>query len=307
MSNESDFSCVLCPRLCHANRDRGEMGVCGMPATLSVARIAPHMWEEPPISGERGSGTVFFTGCNLRCIFCQNRTISRAENTACELSGRRLMSEDAFTAALLALRDTGVHNINLVTPTHYTDTLSRILGRIKPALGIPVVWNSSAYELPKTLALMDSLVDIYLPDFKYLSSDLSAAYSDAPDYATVATEALLEMYRQVGPVTFDENGMMTRGMIIRHLVLPGCRSDSIAVLRHLANILPVADIRLSIMRQYTPDFAMDTPHKNLHRRLTDFEYNSVLSEADRLGFRGYTQGKDAADKAYTPDFDVTGI
>ena len=150
--------------------------------------------------------------------------------------------------------------------------------------------------------MVEGLVDIYLPDFKYLSPELAASYSAAPDYPDRATEAVQEMYRQVGKVTFDHDGLMTRGMILRHLVLPGCRADSMAVLRHIAAILPSADIRVSVMRQYTPDFAMDCSHKNLHRRVTDFEYTSVLDEADRLGLEGYRQGKDAASKAFTPDF-----
>ena len=178
-----------------------------------------------------------------------------------------------------------------------------MLETVKPRLQIPVVWNSSGYESVEALRMVEGLVDIYLPDFKYLSPELAASYSAAPDYPDRATEAVQEMYRQVGKVTFDHDGLMTRGMILRHLVLPGCRADSMAVLRHIAAILPSADIRVSVMRQYTPDFAMDCPHKNLHRRLTDFEYTSVLDEADRLGLEGYSQGKDAADKAFTPDFE----
>ncbi len=299
MTNGSNSPCTLCPRQCSATRINGDVGVCGMPIDLYVARIAPHMWEEPSVSGTRGSGTVFFSGCNLRCIFCQNRTISRAVDGACG----HLMTEKELAEAIFSLRDTGVHNINFVTPTHYSDTLTHVLRAVRPTLGIPVVWNSSGYESVSTLATLEGLVDIYLPDFKYLSSDLAATYSGAPDYASVATDALHEMYRQVGPVAFDENGLMIRGLLVRHLVLPGHRADSIAVLRHLAACLPVSDIRLSIMRQYTPDFALDTPYKNLHRRITDFEYTSVLTEASHLGFLGYTQGKDAADRSYTPDFD----
>ena len=289
-------ACRMCPRRCGVDRTAGQIGVCGMPDTVYISRCAPHMWEEPPISGTRGSGTVFFTGCNLRCVFCQNRTISR------EGIGYPVTDEE-LTRKILELQEQGVHNINLVTPTHYTVRLARVLEKVKPRLRIPVVWNSSGYESVEALRLMDGLVDIYLPDFKYLSSELAAAYSAAPDYADVATEAMKEMYRQTGKVTMDTDGIMTRGMILRHLVLPGCRADSMAVLRHIAGILPPSDIRVSVMRQYTPDFAMDCPHKNLHRRLTDFEYTSVLDEAARLGLEGYSQGKDAADKAYTPDFE----
>lgn len=289
-------ACRLCPRHCGVDRTNGQTGVCGMPDTLYISRCAPHLWEEPPISGTRGSGTVFFTGCNLRCVFCQNRTISR------EGVGHPV-TEDELITKMLNLQEAGVHNINLVTPTHYTAQLSRVLEKIKPRLQIPVVWNSSGYESLEALRMVEGLVDIYLPDFKYISTDLAASYSAAPDYADRATEAVLEMYRQVGKVSFDENGIMTRGMILRHLVLPGCRADSMAVLRHIATIFPLADIRVSVMRQYTPDFAMDCPYKNLRRRVTDFEYTSVLDEAARLGLEGYSQGKDAADKAFTPDFE----
>ena len=295
MSHSSLTSCRLCPRACGVNRVAGEVGVCGMPETLYVSRCAPHYWEEPPISGSRGSGTVFFSGCNLRCVFCQNRAISR------EGVGQPV-TEEELSERLLALQEQGVHNINLVTPTHYAAGLSRVLEKIKPRLHIPVVWNSSGYETAEALGMMEGLVDIYLPDFKYYSSDLAKAYSSAPDYRERATEAVLEMYRQVGPYSFCD-GLAERGVIIRHLVLPGQRRDSMAVLGHIAAILPAEDIRVSVMRQYTPDFAMDCPHKNLRRRVTEFEYASVLDEAERLGLEGFSQGKDAADKAFTPDFE----
>ena len=288
-------ACVLCPRACGVDRTKGQVGVCGMTDTLRVARIAPHMWEEPSISGTRGSGTVFFSGCSLRCIFCQNRTISR------EGLGKTYTAE-ALTDAILALRDQGVHNINFVTPTHYTSLLVPVLERIKPTLGIPVVWNCGGYESVDTLRMLEGLVDIYLPDFKYLSPELARDYSAAPDYPEVATEAVLEMFRQTGKYE-EADGLTQKGVILRHLVLPGCRADSIAVLGHIASILPVTDIRVSVMRQYTPDFAMDCPHKNLRRRVTDFEYTSVLEEAARLGILGFSQGKDAATRAYTPDFE----
>ena len=238
--------------------------------------------------------TVFFAGCNLRCVFCQNRAISR-EGVGSPVT------EEEMGDRLLALQETGVHNINLVTPTHYTAGLARLLEKLNSRLHIPVVWNSGGYESPEALRMMEGLVDIYLPDFKYISSDLAAAYSAAPDYAERATEAVLEMYRQVGKYR-EADGLAVKGLIIRHLVLPGCRADSIAVLRHIAAILPTGDVRISVMRQYTPDFAMDCPHKNLHRRVTEFEYTSVLDEASKLGLEGFSQGKDAASKAFTPDF-----
>ena len=294
-TKSSPMICALCPRACRVDRTAGQIGVCGMPDTLYVSRVAPHLWEEPPISGTRGSGTVFFSGCNLRCVFCQNRSISR------EGVGRPIREEELIDR-ILSLQEAGVHNVNLVTPTHYTAALARLLEKLKPRLQIPVVWNSGGYESVEALRMVEGLVDVYLPDFKYLSAELSAAYSAAPDYAERATEAVREMYRQVGAYR-ERDGLAEAGVIVRHLVLPGCRADSMAVLRHVADILPAADIRVSVMRQYTPDFALDCPHKNLHRRVTEFEYRSVLDEAARLGLEGFSQGKDSATKAYTPDFE----
>lgn len=287
--------CRDCPRGCRVDRSSEGRGFCGMPEEIFISRAAPHAWEEPPISGTRGSGTVFFTGCNLRCVFCQNRVISH------DRRGRRV-SEDELGEIILGLQNEGVHNINLVTPTHYTDALSRVLASVKPRLHVPVVWNSGGYDSAEGLRRLDGLVDIYMPDFKYLSSELSASYSAAPDYAARATEAVAEMFRQVGGVAFDAEGLMTRGLLVRHLVLPGCRKDSAAVIRHLATFLKPDEIRLSVMRQYTPEFAADCPYPNLHRRLTDFEYESVLAVADECGFVGYRQGREAAVSDYTPDF-----
>lgn len=286
--------CLQCPRRCGVDRTVGQTGVCGMPDGFRVARIAPHLWEEPPISGTSGSGTVFFSGCNLRCVFCQNREISR------EGVGEPI-SEEALADRILSLQEQGVHNVNLVTPTHYTAPLARLLERLKPRLRIPVVWNSGGYESAEVLKQLEGLVDVYLPDFKYISSELSAAYSAAPDYASRATEALREMFRQTGAYE-ERDGLAVKGVLVRHLVLPGCRADSISVLRHLAAILPPADIRVSVMRQYTPDFAADCPHKNLRRRVTAFEYDSVLEEAARLGLTGFSQGKEAATRDFTPNF-----
>ncbi len=301
--NASPALCDLCPRVCAADRSSPPYGYCGVPDTVYIARCAPHMWEEPPISGTRGSGTVFFVGCNLRCVFCQNRTISRHKGP---IPGHPV-TERELERAILSLADMGVHNINLVTPTHYTDVLARVLTRLKPRLSIPVVWNSGGYETVETLRRLEGLVDIYLPDFKYASPQKAAVYSAAPDYPSVATQALGEMFRQTGPVVFDGDGLLRRGLLVRHLILPGERADSMAVLRHLASLLPLPAIRVSLMRQYTPDFAQDAPQQNLHRRLTDFEYTSVLAEAERLGVLGYTQGKEAADKTFTPLFEGHGV
>ena len=287
--------CRDCPRQCNADRVTEGRGFCAMPDKIFISRAAPHMWEEPPISGTRGSGTVFFTGCNLRCVFCQNRTISH------ERRGRPV-SEEELADVFFDLQNKGVHNINLVTPTHYTDALVRVLTAVKPRLHIPVVWNSGGYDSVQGLRRLEGLVDVYMPDFKYLSAELSTSYSAAPDYAECATEAVMEMFRQTGDATFDRDGIMMRGVLVRHLVLPGCRKDSVAVVRHLATRLTPAAVRLSVLRQYTPDFAADCPYPNLHRRLTDFEYESVLAVVDECGFIGYRQGREAAVSDYTPDF-----
>lgn len=292
---KKETGCAVCPRGCHAVRGTSGGGYCGMPETLTVSRCAPHLWEEPCISGKNGSGTVFFAGCNLRCVFCQNKVISHGRQ------GREV-SEDELADMMLALADTGVHNINLVTPTHYTRPLARLLEKIKPRLHIPVVWNSGGYESVESLAMLTGLVDVYLPDFKFFSPELSESYAGARDYPRVASAALLEMHGQVGDPVFDDEGIMQKGVMVRHLVLPGCRKDSVAVLRHLSELMPVRALRLSLMRQYTPHFAMDTPYKNLHRTLTEFEYASVAEEALKLGFEGFFQGKDAADPSFTPDF-----
>lgn len=287
--------CNICPRHCHVDRAGGELGFCRAPATFRVARIAPHMWEEPPISGARGSGTVFFSGCSLRCVFCQNRAISR------EGKGEDLTDQELITR-ILDLQELGVHNINFVTPTHYATGLRTLLEQLRPKLHIPIVYNCGGYESVEALRALEGLIDIYLPDFKYVSSQLSANYSGAADYADVAQAALREMHRQVGGVQFDGKGMLRRGMIVRHLVLPGCRKDSIAVLHALSALLPIDEIRLSLMAQYTPDFAQDCPYPNLHRKLTSFEYTSVLQVADELGFEGYRQSPDSVGAQYTPDF-----
>lgn len=291
--------CMQCPRRCGADREAGEFGVCRMPAEVFVARAALHFYEEPPISGKNGSGTVFFSGCPLGCVFCQNRAISRRAPGAPPPG--EAYGEEELAALFLKTEALGAHNLNLVTPTHYAGKIAAALRLAKPELHIPVVYNTGGYELPETLAQFEGLVDIYLPDFKYVSPELSAAYSAAPDYATYARAALREMFRQVGGAVC-ENGLMKRGMIVRHLVLPGCRKDSIAVLQELAELLPAGEFYLSLMRQYTPDFAPPEAPKNLRRRLTAFEYDSVAAVAAELGFEGFLQEKSSASAAYTPNF-----
>ena len=287
--------CNLCPRACGVDRE-SRLGFCASPEDAAVSRVSLHMWEEPPISGERGSGTIFFSGCNLRCVFCQNKAISRGAADA------KIYGADALAELFLSVEEMGAHNINLVTPTHFVSTVSKALEKVKSRLSIPVVYNSSGYELASSLRMLDGLVDVYLPDLKYASGELAAKYSSAPDYPEIAKAALREMYRQTGAVAFDEAGMITRGVIVRHLVLPSHRKDSIAVLDTLAELLPIKDIRLSLMSQYTPEFATDCDFRELHRRVTTFEYNSVLDHAFSLGFEGYFQHRSSASASYTPDF-----
>ena len=288
-------ACVLCPRACAVDRANGECGYCGAGAVARVARISLHAYEEPCLSGTRGSGTIFFSGCSLGCVFCQNREISRTP------VGRD-MDRSALAEAMLALQDRGAHNINLVTASHFADRVAEALSDVKPRLHIPVVYNSSGYERVETLKLLEGLVDVYLPDFKYASGELAARYSSAPDYPAVAAAAVAEMHRQTGAFVLDGEGMAQRGTMVRLLVLPSHRADAMAVLRLLAKTVPPEEIRLSLMSQYTPDFALDTPYTSLHRRVTRFEYESVVEEALRLGFDGYCQEKKAASAAYTPNF-----
>ncbi len=292
--------CDICPRKCGVDRSQGKAGYCGESHTLRVARVAPHHFEEPPISGARGSGTVFFSGCSLRCVFCQNRDISRRGGAGAD------MTDEELYRAILELQDSGVHNINLVTPTHFVHRLVPILERLRASndLKIPVVYNSAGYESIDSLRRLDGLIDIYMPDFKYFSSELSEKYSSAPDYFSVASAAIQEMFRQVGRYGFSQSepDILRSGLIVRHLVLPGCRHDSIAVLEQLSSLLPKEDILLSLMSQYTPEFAFDTPYKELHRRVTSFEYSCVVKKAEQLGFEGFIQARDSSSSKFTPDF-----
>ena len=292
--------CDLCPRKCNIDRSKGSVGYCKEGDALRVARIAPHYFEEPVISGSRGSGTVFFSGCSLGCIFCQNKDISRHGGNGKTLSDSELFEQ------ILALQEQGVHNINLVTPTHFLHRMIPLLDKLKNSgqLHIPIVYNSSGYENTDTLRRLEGLVDIYLPDFKYFSSELARKYSAAPDYPSIAEKAIAEMYRQVGKYQYSdaEPNILARGLVVRHLVLPSCREDSIAVLERLSEIIPPGDILLSLMSQYTPEFALDTPYKELHRKITTFEYEKVVARAEELGFDGFIQSRSSASATFTPDF-----
>lgn len=292
-------SCTLCPRNCQADRTSGQTGFCGMPDKIQVARASLHMWEEPCISGTNGSGTVFFTGCNLKCVFCQNHTIAIGQKGK-EISPERLAE------LFLMLQDKSAHNINLVTPSHYIPGIAKALTIAKhQGLAIPVVYNTSGYDSVGSLALLDGLIDVYLPDFKYVSSTLSRRYSHAANYFQAATQSLAEMYRQVGDPVF-EGDMIQKGIIVRHLVLPGCTEDSKAVIRYLYETYG-DHIFISIMNQYTP-----LPHvasyPEINRKVTEAEYDEVVDFAIDLGVeQGFIQEGDTAEESFIPEFDFTGL
>ncbi len=286
--------CTLCPRQCGVDRSQ-RTGFCGMGELPRVARAALHFWEEPCISGTRGSGTIFFSGCTLRCAFCQNYEISHLGQGK-EISVRRLA--DIFKM----LEDQGAHNINLVTATPFAYAVLDALDLYRPP--IPIVWNTGGYETLETLKLLEEAVDIYLPDLKHVSSRLSKLCAGAPDYFEAASAALKEMCRQTGPAVYDENGIIKKGVIVRHLILPGCTMDSRKALDFIAENLPQGT-PVSLMRQYTPSSYCAIP--GLDRRITDAEYSRVLEHFRALGLTGYTQEKESADSAYTPPFDLTGV
>ncbi|MDO5448340.1 MAG: radical SAM protein [Clostridia bacterium] len=289
-------SCNLCPRHCKAQRIQ-EAGVCGELNVIRIARASLHMWEEPPISGERGSGTVFFTGCPLHCVFCQNHNIADGTNGV-------PVAVDELSRIFLKLEEMGAHNINLVTATHFVPGVVDALKAAKASgLNIPVVYNSSGYESVETLKMLDGLVDIYLPDFKYVSGKIAGKYSSAPDYFEVASEAIAEMFSQVGTPVFDEDGMLKKGVVVRHLILPGCVDDSKAVIDYLFGIYG-DDIYISIMNQYTPLSAQLSRYPELDRMLTDDEYDAVVDFAVDLGItNAFVQEGAAAAESFIPDFE----
>lgn len=290
--------CRLCPRNCGADRTKG-IGFCGGGVMARVAKAYLHMWEEPCISGKNGSGTVFFSGCSLKCIFCQNYKIS-AENFGREVTSQRLGE------IFLEQQDRGAHNINLVSPTHYVPQIINALDSVKDRLRIPVVYNSGGYEKTETLKMLDGYVDIYLPDFKYYDNSIAEKYSAAPDYFETVTAAIDEMFRQVGKYNIGEDGLMRKGMIIRHLTLPTHRFDSVKVLEEIKRRYGTENVLLSLMSQYTP-FYESSRYKELTRRISTFEYSFVADKAAELGFDGFMQEKSSAKEEYTPDFDLSGV
>lgn len=291
-------ACMLCAHRCGARRTAGERGRCGASCELTVARAAAHMWEEPPISGERGSGTVFFSGCSLGCLYCQNREISH--------DGRgRQVSTEHLSDIFLSLEAQGVHNINLVTPTHFAPSIrDAILLSRERGLTLPIVYNTSSFDTPETLRLMADVVDIYLADLKYATRSLAARLSGAPSYPLAAREAIGEMVRQRPQLIYAEDGTLRRGVLVRVLLLPGHVAEAKLCVRDLFRSYGDR-ILISIMNQYTPSPDLPSP---FDRPVTRREYQDLLSYVDKIGVKnGFTQGEGTATFDYTPLFDFTGI
>ena len=294
-------SCTLCPRMCKADRTRVP-GFCGASHQIRAARAALHQWEEPCISGPSGSGTGFFSGCTLKCVFCQNHPLSH-ENFGKEISVERL------SEIFLELQEKGAHNINLVTATQYLPSIRKALELAGPALWIPVVYNSGGYERVETIREFSGCIDIWLPDLKYYDSRLSEKYSAAGNYFSMASSAIKEMVRLSGGLTWDpENpGLLKKGTVIRHMVLPGAKEDSIRLLHWMKEELPPGQFLLSILSQYTP-FYKSSQYPEISRRITTYEYQKVVDTAIELGLTdGYMQEKSSAKEEYTPPFDLSGI
>lgn len=289
-------SCTLCPRNCRVDRTQGKTGVCKMTDRVKIARAALHMWEEPCISGSVGSGTVFFVGCSLGCVYCQNKPVSRA------LVGKEV-SVSRLVQIYFDLKSKGSANINLVTPDHYIPQIATSLELARGSgLDIPVVYNTSSYVHPQSLDMLDGLVDIYLPDMKYIDKELSKKYSLAADYPEAAKKAIDAMVKQVGAPVFDQNGMMTKGVIVRHLVLPGNVLNSKKVIKYLYETYGDS-IYISIMSQYTPCTDLSA-YPEINRTLTESEYDRVVDYACALGIKNaFIQEGSSASESFIPDFD----
>ena len=290
--------CNLCPRRCGALRDetRG-LGRCRMPSVPVAARAALHHWEEPPISGSRGSGTIFFSGCSLGCVFCQNQEISHRDFGKAVSLERLVQICDELIAQ-------GTHNINFVNPTHFSHAVRALL--IRHPLPVPVVWNSGGYDRVETLRALEGLVDIYLPDLKYLDPDTAGRYSAAPDYPEAAAAAIREMVRQTGPCQFDGDGLLRRGTVIRHLILPGQVGQAKAVMDWVAREFPRGTVLFSLMSQYTP-WGDLSACPELDRRLRPGEMRAAREYMENLDLDGFTQERTSAREEYTPPFDLTGV
>ncbi len=297
------MKCDLCPRKCLVDRKKGEKGICGQTENLKVARAALHFWEEPCISGDAGSGAVFFSGCPLHCVFCQN------ENIANGTVGKEI-SVERLAEIFLELQEKGANNINLVTPGHFVPQITKALDLAKQeGLKLPIVYNTSSYETVETIKRLEGYVDIYLPDFKYMSPGLSKKYSHAPDYAEVAKAAIAEMVRQTGKAVFvngDEDNLILRGTIVRHLTLPGCMEDSMQILKYLHETYGDT-IYISIMNQFTPLSNLEK-YPELNRKITDEEYETLVDYAIDIGIEnGFIQEGDTAEESFIPAFDCEGV
>ncbi|MCI6388176.1 MAG: radical SAM protein [Ruminococcus sp.] len=289
--------CNACPRKCNVERNIGEFsrGFCKMPYNAVLARASLHLWEEPVISGERGSGAIFFSGCNLRCVFCQNYEISH------ENFGKQV-SKSEFIDIVKNLENQGAHTINLVNPTHFVPFIKEVFSEYKPS--VPVVYNTGGYDDVESIRSLQGLIDVYLPDLKYFDSDVSKKYSNAENYFEKASKAVLEMQRQVGKSVIKD-GIMQKGMIIRHLVLPKNTDQSIKILRWIKDNLPI-DTYISLMSQYVP--YVKTEYKELNRRIVTAEYQKVIDEFERLGFEnGFMQERSSAQTDFIPKFDLSGV
>ncbi|MGN1457774.1 MAG: radical SAM protein [Acutalibacteraceae bacterium] len=291
---EKTTVCKLCPRNCNAIRtEKSGNGYCQMGILPRIARVAPHMWEEPCISGTKGSGTIFFSGCVLSCVFCQNNKISSG-------GYGKIITTEQLVDYIKKLESMGVHNINLVSPTPYIESIIECFEHYKPS--IPIVYNTGGYEKAETIKRLDGIVDIYLPDMKYISPELSAKYSKAANYFEYASEALKEMVRQTGKPQFDSDGIMTKGTIVRHLILPQHTKNSIEVLEWLNKTFG-DEILISLMGQYIPLGNADK-YPEINRRITTREYNKVLDYLETTELDGFVQELSSAKKAYIPDFDI---
>lgn len=303
--NTYESGCRLCPRACGVDRAKGARGACGETATVRLARAALHFWEEPCISGTRGSGAVFFTGCQLRCMYCQNQPIAHGD-VGKEVSLQRLV--DIF----FELADKGANNINLVTPDHFIPQVAQAIRRAKEkGFSLPFVYNTSSFVTVEALRQLDGLIDIYLPDLKYLDETHAREYSLAPDYPKAAKAAIAEMYRQVGKMRFmqvhnEEEPMLAGGMVVRHLLLPGALDDAKQIVAYLYDTYG-DDIYISLMSQYTPGPAV-ADHPLLRRRVRRKDYDALVDEAIRLGVENaFIQEGSAADESFIPAFDYEGV
>lgn len=294
------MNCDICPRECGADRENGALGVCGCDGRIFISRAAKHFWEEPPISYKNGSGTVFFSGCNLGCVFCQNREISR------KMTGKEVTA-DRLYEIFCELKTQGAHNINLVTPTHYTEQIIPVLKKAKKnKFPLPIVWNSGGYEKASAIDKLRGLVDIYLPDLKYISPETAKRYSGAEDYFKYASQAVDEMVSQAG-TPIIHRGTMRRGVIVRHLILPGHTEESKEIIKYLHTRYGDG-IYISIMNQYTPMESIKNTHPEIYRPLTDGEYREVVEYAINIGVKNaFIQEGGTAKESFIPKFDNFGV